>query len=196
MADMSDVAIAMLVVVTGAGFVALFLLVPLWGPDLVYRGQTQPVNGPEFREAGSFSLVDMLSMVVLLALANLVVTTLSSEVETWWIVIMAVIANALAWLIWTKCRSFMLRRGVSDWRARALVQLLLYPLSIYTIGLLVFTTILLLECVCEGRGEEGTMVLALIAVIGLVVGVMLVVILRALFQWCLSVSRGAPELEC
>lgn len=122
----------------GGVIYSLMFFVPLWGPQLVFMR----LAARHPAQTRTYTTLDALVLTVYLALANALVALTRNEMETSWLVALALSANVFAILIWIKCQ-----RSIDKPPSRVLVQAILYPLAVIAVGVLLSAVVVLLSLV-------------------------------------------------
>ena len=125
----------------GGVLCSLMMFVPLWGPQLVFMR----LAARRSAQARTYSTIDAMVLTFYLALANALVALTRNEMETGWLLALAMAANVFVVLMWIKCQRFMRERSIERQLSRLLVEAILYPVSVIAVGILSFNTLALLS---------------------------------------------------
>ena len=125
---------------TGLG-VAFYLGMPLWAHFVTFRGLCRPAlqNRPTTR----FGLLDLMVLFALVA-AAVTFGTKAAPLQGGpnWILIVSL--NVFVALMWLKCIQFMQKNGIVENASRLLMQIFVYPSSIYALALFIFCSYLVI----------------------------------------------------
>lgn len=100
--------------------------VPYWGPKAVF-GELRPDSRASKLAARSYSLVDLMALMFVLACGNAFIARLKSELTLGWFVTVTIAINLLVLLFWVGCQRLLAAGGVTDPRRRFVMHAILYP---------------------------------------------------------------------
>ena len=182
----------------GGVLCSLMLFVPLWGPQLVFMrlATRRPA------QACTYSTTDAMVLTFYLALANALVALTRNEMETGWLLALALAANVFVVLIWIKCQRFMRERSIERQLSRLLVEAILYPVSVIAVGILSFNILALLTSlqVFEDGLITGTKryfyhPLVIAAALTLLVAITVIFALRSSFHRFVTIGYAGIAIE-
>lgn len=169
---------------------SLVFLVPLWGPQLVLRRErastcdTLTNSSPVSARVATIGVADGLVLMSFMACANSVVGYLRDEIPFLAFVIQGICINLLVFLIWYQCQKLMRHYGVLHPRARVLIQVVMYPLTLIAIGQLLVALITLIATVTgytRGRSSAELYQQTVISAGALAISMLVIVGLRVVF---------------
>ena len=125
---------------TGLG-VTFYLGMPLWAHFVTFRGLCRPTlqHSPKTR----FGLLDLMVLFALVAAA----ATLGTKAPPYqqgpnWILVVSL--SVFVALMWLKCNQFMQKNGIVKSASRVVMQIFVYPSSIYSLSLFLFCSYLVI----------------------------------------------------
>jgi hypothetical protein len=134
-----------------------------------------------------------------LALANAIVGLARNEMELWWLITLAAMANLFVVLMWIKSLRFMIERAILHQPSRVIVQGILYPMSVVIVGILAFNLLALLSSLevfehglVAGAKEYFSHPLVMAAAVSLLASTTTILALRALFCQFVTIGDAAP----
>ena len=130
---------------------AFLFFVPLWGPQLALRGLLPPVS--DRAPASSYSLLDLLVLTTLLAIAFSLTRLIQQGTSTNWTLLGA--ASLFTALMWYKCIGFMSVNRITGRLARIITQFAIYPSAILSISYLVISASMLASGIIDALASSS-----------------------------------------